>query len=158
MSSIKVNQVQIGQSSTTANNFTLNVPATPDGTIKLSRGVPGALGADVLSIDSAGNIAAVVNEVAPVTLASAATVNVGAAGSNTVNISGTTTITSLGTAAAGVTRRLVFAGALTLTHNATSLILPGGANISVTAGVVAEFLSLGSGNWRCISYLKNVTP
>lgn len=92
------------------------------------------------------------NEAPPATLASAATVNIGAALSNTVNISGTTTITAFDTIAAGAIRRLNFLGALTLTHNATSLTLPGGVNITTRAGDVAEFLSLGGGNWRCLKY------
>jgi hypothetical protein len=45
-----------------------------------------------------------------------------------------------------------FAAALTLTHNATSLILPGAANITTAAGDVGIFTSDGSGNWRCINY------
>lgn len=92
------------------------------------------------------------NEAASVTIASASTVDIGAASANTITISGTTTITSFGTIAAGAIRRVVFSGALTLTHNATSLILPGSANITTAAGDTAEFLSLGSGNWRCIRY------
>jgi hypothetical protein len=48
---------------------------------------------------------------------------------------------------------LVFAGALTFTHNATSLILPGAANITTAAGDVAWVESLGSGNWRCLVYM-----
>jgi hypothetical protein len=48
---------------------------------------------------------------------------------------------------------LVFAGALTFTHNATSLILPGGANITTAAGDVAWVESLGSGNWKCLVYM-----
>ena len=47
-----------------------------------------------------------------------------------------------------------FADALTLTHNATSLILPGGASITTAAGDVAGFRSLGSGNWRCEFYSR----
>jgi hypothetical protein len=94
------------------------------------------------------------NEAAEVALASAATVNIGAAAANSVQITGTTTITGLGTAAAGIRRSLRFAGALTLTHNATSLILPGGANIATVANDTAEFLSLGSGNWVCTSYKR----
>jgi len=92
------------------------------------------------------------NEAASVTIASASTVDIGAASANTITISGTTTITSFGTIAAGAIRRVVFSGALTLTHNATSLILPGSANITTAAGDTAELLSLGSGNWRCIRY------
>lgn len=90
----------------------------------------------------------------PVDVASAATTNIGAAASNRVRITGTTTITSLGTIAAGASRTVTFAGALTLTHNATSLILPGGVNITTAAGDVAEFESLGSGNWRCTGYMR----
>lgn len=88
-------------------------------------------------------------------IASAVTVDLGAiATGNYGHITGTTTITSFGTVAAGVSRTVVFDGALTLTHNATSLILPGGANITTAAGDVAEFVSEGSGNWRCASYVK----
>ena len=90
----------------------------------------------------------------PADLASAATTQLGSGASNRLRITGTTAITSFGAAAAGVCRTVTFAGALTLTHNATSLILPGGANITTAAGDVAEFESLGSGNWRCTSYLK----
>lgn len=49
-------------------------------------------------------------------------------------------------------REVTFSGALTLTHNAASLILPGGANIVTAAGDCATFLSLGAGKWRCIKY------
>jgi len=88
------------------------------------------------------------------TIASAATTNIGAATSNSVIVSGTTTITGLGTIAAGAERVVQFSGALTLTHNATSLILPGGASITTAAGDVAYFVSLGSGNWQCTGYQK----
>ncbi len=92
------------------------------------------------------------NLAAEVDVASAATAAIGAAISNNVRITGTTTITGLGTADAGITRHVRFAGALTLTHNATSLILPGGANIITAANDTAEFLSLGGGNWFCKAY------
>src|SRR5512133_2781966 len=59
-------------------------------------------------------------------VSSASTTDIGAAAGRIVDVTGTTTITSLGTVAAGVWRIVRFTGALTLTHNATSLILPGG--------------------------------
>ncbi|MCY1288429.1 hypothetical protein D9M70_374690 [compost metagenome] len=94
-----------------------------------------------------------INEAPAATLASAATVNIGAAASNTVSITGTTTITSFGSGTtSGAIRRVEFQGALTLTHNGTSLILPGAANIATAAGDAAMFRYLGSGNWRCINY------
>lgn len=101
-----------------------------------------------------GTLTSALNEATPVSIASASTVNIGAAAANTVSITGTTTITAFDTIASGATRRLIFAGALTLTHNATSLILPTAANITTAAGDVAEFISLGSGNWRCIDYTR----
>lgn len=85
-------------------------------------------------------------------IASAATTDIGAATGDFVHITGTTTITALGTSAAGQTRKIVFDGILTLTHNATSLILPTGANITTAAGDTAVFISEGSGNWRCVNY------
>ena len=100
----------------------------------------------------AGTLTGALEYAAPASLASAATVNIGAAASNLVTITGTTTITSLGTAAAGVVRKVTFAGALTLTHNATSLILPGAANITTASGDVAEFVAIGGSNWRCTNY------
>lgn len=101
-----------------------------------------------------GTLTSALNEAPATTLASAGSLNIGAEAANTINITGTTTITALGTIADGATRRLVFAAALTLTHNATSLILPTGANITTAAGDVAEFVSLGAGNWKCIDYQR----
>lgn len=87
-------------------------------------------------------------------IASAGTVAIGAANAESLDVTGTTTITAFDSVAAGVMRELVFSGALTLTHNATSLILPTGANIATAAGDIAVFRSLGSGNWRCSSFMK----
>jgi hypothetical protein len=88
-------------------------------------------------------------------IASSASIDIGAATGDFVGITGTTGISALGTADAGVERTLVFGGALTLTHNATSLILPaGGSNITTAAGDIATFRSLGAGNWRCVQYTK----
>lgn len=87
-------------------------------------------------------------------IASAATVDLGAATGTNLHITGTTTITSFGTAAAGVEREVIFDGAVTLTHNGTSLILPGGANRTTAAGDSAKFVSEGAGNWRCVKYQR----
>jgi len=85
-------------------------------------------------------------------VASASTTNIASILGDFCYITGTTTITALGTAGAGQKKLVIFTGTLTLTHNATSLILMGGANIVTQANDVAEFMSLGSGNWICISY------
>jgi hypothetical protein len=87
-------------------------------------------------------------------IASATTTDLSTATGDFVDVTGTTTITGLGTLASGITRVVRFTGALTLTHNATSLILPGAANITTANGDVATFRSLGSGNWQCVNYMK----
>jgi hypothetical protein len=99
------------------------------------------------------------NESKSADIASAATTALSTATASFLHVTGTTTITALGTVQAGTRRIVVFDGALTLTHNATSLILPTGANITTAAGDVAAFVSEGSGNWRCVSYQRaNGTP
>lgn len=86
------------------------------------------------------------------TIASASTVDLGASLGLHITISGATTITSFGTGA-NKWRFVTFSGALTLTHNATTLILPGAANITTVAGDTAIFVSDDDGNWRCIAYI-----
>lgn len=87
-------------------------------------------------------------------VASASTCDIGAAATSEVRITGTTTITAFGTSNAGIRRRGRFADALTLTHNGTSLILPGAANITTAANDCFEAVSLGSGNWIVTSYQR----
>jgi microcystin-dependent protein len=86
-------------------------------------------------------------------VSSAATTNLGAVASNRVRITGTTTITSFGSTASGF-KFIRFAAALTLTHNATSLILPGSANITTAANDTCLALPLGSGNWIVLAYQR----
>jgi len=73
---------------------------------------------------------------------------------NYFDITGTTAITSIGTLGVGTIIKLHFDGALTLTHHATDLILPGAANITTAAGDEAEFIEYATGDWRCTSYVK----
>jgi hypothetical protein len=91
------------------------------------------------------------NEAQASDIASASTTDIGAAAGTYVRVTGTTTISGLGTVQAGTRRVIQFSGSLTLTHNATSLILPDGYNIQTAAGDVFVFVSEGSGNWRCVS-------
>ena len=98
---------------------------------------------------------------APITVASAATTLIGATLSANVIVTGVVPITAFDNVPAGVIKLVKFTGVLTLTHNATSLILPGGLNITTGPGDQAIFRSLGSagaqspaaGNWECVSYL-----
>jgi hypothetical protein len=92
------------------------------------------------------------------TLASATTTILASARGQSLHISGTTTITGFGNAPSGMLRQVIFDGALTLTHNGTSLILPGAVNITTAAGDSGWFVSEGSGNWRCVSFMVKANP
>lgn len=92
-----------------------------------------------------------------VDLASATTTDLGAQTTDNLRITGTTTITGFGTVANGTSRELRFAGALMLTHNVTSLILPSAANITTAAGDTATAISLGSGNWVVTAFQRAAT-
>lgn len=85
-------------------------------------------------------------------VASASTIDIVTMNGEVCNVTGVVTITAITSAQAGLVRRVKFTGSLILTHNATSLILPGATNIQTQAGDYATFQSLGSGNWACVSY------
>ncbi len=87
-------------------------------------------------------------------IAATTTTDVGAVEGMLHDITGTEAITGLGTVRAGIWKFLKFEGVNTLTHNATSLILPGAADITTADGDVGIFMSEGSGNWRCLHYMK----
>ncbi len=93
-----------------------------------------------------------------VQVASAATLNISNEDGIYFNITGTAGITSIsprgatGTGAAKGILPLVmlkFDGALNITHG-SSLILPGGANITTYAGMVLTFVEESAAVWRCI--------
>lgn len=73
---------------------------------------------------------------------------------NYFDITGVVAITSIGTLGIGTVVTLHFDGILTLTHHATDLILPGGANIATAAGDEATFIEYAAGDWRCVNYTK----
>lgn len=92
-------------------------------------------------------------------IASATTTDLNNATGNRIDITGTTTITSFGTAAPQGTLRLVrFQGALTLTHNATNLILPLAANLTTRAGDIVwvqKEAAAGADGWRVLDLWRN---
>lgn len=90
-------------------------------------------------------------------IASGSTTDLGAVEGLSHDITGTTTITSFGSGREGLLKIIKFEGALTLTHNATSLIIPGGANVTTADGDIAIVESEGSGNWRVVGYFKSAT-
>ncbi len=93
----------------------------------------------------------------PVTgLASGTTTDLGTIASHLVTITGVTTIASFGSSAS-ITYPFYWIGfqsALTLTYNATSMILPGAADIVTAAGDSALAAYAGSGNWQVLFYQR----
>ena len=58
MSTVRTNNVQVGQSVTATNNFTLYQPTVPDGTVRLGVGNTGATTLDAVTVTNAGNVTA----------------------------------------------------------------------------------------------------
>lgn len=82
-------------------------------------------------------------------IAADTTVNLANATGFFTNITGSgATVTSFGTESAGTLRLLKWAGANTLTYNATSLILQGATDRTTAANDMQLLISLGSGNWQ----------
>jgi hypothetical protein len=69
------------------------------------------------------------------------------------DVTGTTSFAAF-TVAANRHFTLQFDGALTMTHHATNLDLPGEANITTAAGDVAEFFSTGANTVQCVNYTR----
>lgn len=93
-------------------------------------------------------------------VASAAALDIaGAGGGNYFDITGTTTITSIGTlgAVSGTVIKLHFDGIVTITHNATDLVLPGAVNVITAANDEIEFVEYASGDWRLTNYQSAIT-
>lgn len=90
-------------------------------------------------------------------ITSGATISIGEGGF--FHVTGTTTITDIdfGTDKSGRPSVLVFDDVLTLTHNATTLILPTAANITTAAGDIALVWSEGSDAVRVAYFRKNGT-
>lgn len=123
----------------------------PIGTIS---GVAKGNGANALTAAVAGTdfLTYTANSVQGADVASAATINLDAATGNVVDVTGVVAITTI-TLAQGRSRIVRFTGALTLTNGA-SLILPGAANITTSAGDYAIFVGYAASVVRCVSFLK----
>ncbi len=134
----------------TTGDYTLTCKVSGQTGVQIEQGGSEVVWCDGTDIERAHTPEAVVPEV---TVASASTTEVLGAGTEFVAISGTGTITSLGT---GPNRKRFCraTGACTLTHNATSLICPGGANIVAAAGDTFIVVSDASSNARIVAYQR----
>ena len=140
-----------------------NVTVTPYTTDKINGGtagqsivIPKGYFATIIT-DGAGNLFIEMGWATSsiATLASASTVDLGSAGAQNITVSGTTTVTSFGSSAQpGQIFNLTFSGATPLTYNATSMILPGGGNITTAANDTCQAIPLGSGNFLVTGYSR----
>lgn len=88
-------------------------------------------------------------------VASASTTDIWSIVGDYAHVTGSITITSLGTAPyAGAQRTIIFDGALTLTHNATTLSLPGGLNIQTAANDRAVVRADTTANMVVVAYQR----
>ena len=136
----------------TSGNFSAGtITATLSGNASTATTLANSVNINGVSFNGSTNIS--IEDRLGTSIASDATVTIGTAGlGDYIHITGTTTITSFGTAAsAGIRRTLIFDGALTLTHNATSLICVGGVSIVTVAGMVIEVVAETTANWRVVS-------
>lgn len=94
---------------------------------------------------------------AQLTIAASTTTDLGTIASNNILITGTATINSFGTSAtlANPVYVVEFAGINTITYNATSMILPGAANITTAAGDSALLQFINTfGYWNMVAYFS----
>jgi len=71
---------------------------------------------------------------------------------NYFDVTGTTNITSINAIGVGNILKLHFDDVLTLSHDATNLILDGGSDITTSAGDEMEFIEYATGDWRQTGY------
>lgn len=110
----------------------------------------------IISGAPSGNANGPINEAKANPIASASSVELGNIAGNRVDITGTTTINAFtwNNCIVGAARWVKFTGALQLTYNATSMILPTAANLLTAAGDYACFRNLGGGNTECLAYQR----
>lgn len=101
---------------------------------------------------------AAINEAKGATFTAAAIVTLAGATGNFVDVSGATSITSFGSAVAGTSRELRAVSTVAVVYNATSMILPGKANVVMQPNDVLETRSLGANNWIALALKRAIKP
>lgn len=136
-----------------AGTLTAYNPATGGATVNVTNYQGGGTFVSwTVALSGAPAISGVLNEMKGASIASADTINLDAASGNLVHITGTTQITTI-TLAAGARRTLVFDAAVPLVNGA-NLVLPGGKNITTTAGDMLMVAGDGGGKVLGNDYIK----
>lgn len=87
-------------------------------------------------------------------VASASTLDLSGLDGNAFSVTGTAAIGTITGLPVGTVYVLTFSDALTFSHHATNLILPGAANITTAAGDIAIMHQYATDDARCISYQR----
>lgn len=142
----------LASKSTAFSNIKQDATTSATGVVELATTTELLTGTDTTRSSTPDAIAALWEKGSDV--ASASTVSLGEGGF--FHITGVTTITDIdfATAKNGRSAWVVFDGILTLTHNSTTLKLPGNANITTAAGDRAHFTQDNSDNIICDVYVK----
>lgn len=96
----------------------------------------------------------ILNESQGTDVTASVTTDLANATGNYNEITGTASIVSLGSISSGARRLIKFNAVMVWKNNATSMILPGGNDITTQTGDIADVISLGSGNWQCLHYQR----
>lgn len=138
--------------------FAIALSATA-GAGQVSALIFGVLAQDYLPL-SGGNLTGTLGLYKGTDVTSASSLNPFASGNkgNYFDVTATNAITSIATSGnIGTIIWLHFDDALTVTHHATNLILPGTANIVTSAGDEMAFVEYASGQWRMVAYIDAST-
>ena len=111
----------------------------------------GSLGGDFLPL-AGGLMTGMLRGAKGADVASGSTLTLGTDG-NYFDVTGTTTITGIATVGVGTTVCLQFDGAVTLTHHATDLILPGAVNLTTSIGTHVWLNEYATAKWRVLGWL-----
>lgn len=138
------------ETSFTAGCFAIAM-STSAGPGSVSAIIFGSLGGSFLPL-SGGVMTGMIKGAKGADVASGSTLTLGTDG-NYFDITGTTTITGIATVGVGTTVCLQFDGAVTLTHHATDLVLPGAVDLTTSAGTHVWLNEYATGKWRVLGWL-----
>lgn len=111
----------------------------------------GSIGLEYLPL-TGGTLTGMLKLAKGVDVSSASSLILGSDG-NYFDVTGTVTITGIATKGVGTVVTLHFDDIVTITHHATNLVLPGGVNLTTSAGTEITFVEYSNGAWRCIGWL-----
>lgn len=111
----------------------------------------GSIGGEYLPL-AGGTLTGMLEMAKGADVASASSLTLGDDG-NYFDVTGTVTITGIATKGVGTFVTLHFDDVVTITHHATNLVMPGGVDLTTSAGTEITFVEYSNGAWRCVGWL-----